>query len=328
MRIGSRSSCFSIAVVAFVAALIAAVAAPHDAAAALRVAVISDFNGPYGSVHYNPEVHGAIRKIIELRPDLVLATGDMIAGQKASLTDQRVRQMWDSFHRAVTSPLERVGIPFAVTPGNHDASGYPGHARDRRIYVDEWKTRFAPLDFVDREHYPLRYAFRAPTGRKGSALFVSLDATNDSAMDVEQKKWLLDLLDRHRDATVKILFAHFPVLPFAHDRETAYLKDPTFEADLKRHGVTLYLSGHHHAYFPGKRGSLRLVGTSCIGDGARRLLGTLTPSKKSFIWIEVDDSGIASLEALAAPDFDRVIERSTLPRSVGFGALAIPRDDL
>ena len=48
----------------------------------LRVAVISDLNGSYGSTAYAKEVARAVERIIDLRPDLVISTGDMVAGQR------------------------------------------------------------------------------------------------------------------------------------------------------------------------------------------------------------------------------------------------------
>ena len=95
-------------------------------AAPLRVVVISDLNGSYGSVTYEPRVTAAVRAIIAMKPDLVISTGDMVAGQRRPhLTETEVRAMWDAFHRTVTAPLEAAGIPLAVTPGNHDASNPP-----------------------------------------------------------------------------------------------------------------------------------------------------------------------------------------------------------
>ncbi|WP_217362466.1 hypothetical protein, partial [Ruegeria arenilitoris] len=41
-------------------------------AAALDVIVISDLNGSYGSVVYSPRVGKAIKRIIEIDPDLVI----------------------------------------------------------------------------------------------------------------------------------------------------------------------------------------------------------------------------------------------------------------
>ena len=89
----------------------------------LRVVVISDLNGSYGSTTYAARVADAVEVIVEMRPDLVISTGDMVAGQRQPhLTEAEVRAMWAAFHRTVTAPLEAAGIPLAVTPGNHDAS--------------------------------------------------------------------------------------------------------------------------------------------------------------------------------------------------------------
>ncbi len=100
-------------------------------AAALDVIVISDLNGSYGSVKYDARVHKAIKRIIEIDPDLVISTGDMVAGQRIpNLSDKQVREMWKAFHKDVSDPLAAAGIPFAVTPGNHDASAYRGFERE------------------------------------------------------------------------------------------------------------------------------------------------------------------------------------------------------
>jgi hypothetical protein len=53
-----------------------------DAGEALRVAVISDLNGDYGSTDYEAEVDEAVSSICALNPDLVISTGDMVAGQR------------------------------------------------------------------------------------------------------------------------------------------------------------------------------------------------------------------------------------------------------
>ena len=64
-------------------------------AAALEVAVISDLNGSYGSTDYQAHVSDAVAAIVELEPDLVLVTGDMVAGQRMPiLGPDKVRAMW------------------------------------------------------------------------------------------------------------------------------------------------------------------------------------------------------------------------------------------
>lgn len=47
-----------------------------------RIVVISDINGRYASTDYHPRVATAIQRIVALEPDIVISTGDMIAGQR------------------------------------------------------------------------------------------------------------------------------------------------------------------------------------------------------------------------------------------------------
>ena len=85
------------------------------AAAPLEVIVVSDLNGPYGQIGLHPRVRKAVARIIDARPDLVISTGDMIAGQQPQpkLGEQQLHDMWVEFHRTVTEPLAAAGIPLA-----------------------------------------------------------------------------------------------------------------------------------------------------------------------------------------------------------------------
>ncbi len=58
--------------------------AAQTKATVTRVVVVSDLNESYGSTRYSPEVDEAVRQTIELAPDLVISTGDMVAGQRLS----------------------------------------------------------------------------------------------------------------------------------------------------------------------------------------------------------------------------------------------------
>lgn len=286
----------------------------------LRVAVISDLNGSYGSTSYGSAVHAAVARLVALEPDLVLSTGDMVAGQQAGLD---YRAMWAAFHAAVSEPLAEAGIPFAVTPGNHDASGYGSFAEERAIFVDEWTRRMPKVAFQDATHYPLRYSFVA-----GEALFVSLDDTTVGPLSAAQMAWLDAELTRGAAYPVKVVFGHVPLYPFAEGRERDFIGDAALEALLSRHGVSLFLSGHHHAYYPGRRGALRLVSMACVGSGQRALLGTTSVSPRSVVLFEVADGALRELDAFGGATFDQRIERATLPTSVGVGERRIVRDDL
>jgi hypothetical protein len=298
-------------------------AAPIDArapAAPIVVAVVSDLNGSYGSTTYEASVHAAIDRVVALEPDLVLSTGDMVAGQQAG---HDYRAMWRGFHDAVSDRLEAAGIPFAVTPGNHDASGYSSFAGERAIFVDEWSSRRPDVVFLDDTDYPLRYSFTM-----GPALFVSLDDTTIGPLSGEQRDWLEAQLVAGAAQPVKIVYGHIPLHAFAQGRETEILDDPATEALLVDHDVTAFVSGHHHAFYPGRRGALRVVSMACVGSGARRLLGESVTSPRSILLLEIDEDGVRTLDGLGGAGFDVPIDRATLPESVGTGANVVVRDDL
>jgi predicted MPP superfamily phosphohydrolase len=288
--------------------------------ARLRVAVISDLNSRYGSKTYMPAVHAAARALVErVQPDLVLVTGDMVAGQKRGLD---YRGMWNAFHDAVTEPLLEAGIPVAPTPGNHD--GARGFAAERRQYVAQWTDpdRAARVQFLDASSYPLHYSFV----HRG-VFFAAVDATAVGPLRGQQHEWLDEQLEQ-TDAEVKIVFGHLPIHPFARHREREILDDTELESILRRHDVDAYVSGHHHAYYPGAVDGVRHVAAPCLGAGARALIGRAERSRPALVVIDIDASGIVSLEAFEAPDFDTAVPRSGLPAKIELGDHAVVRDDL
>ena len=99
-----------------------------EAETGLRIVVVSDLNEAYGSSVYSERVDAAVDRILELKPDLVISTGDMIAGQNqpSLLERSSLEEMWQAFHERVTDRLSAVGIPLLPTPGNHGASAAPG----------------------------------------------------------------------------------------------------------------------------------------------------------------------------------------------------------
>lgn len=292
-------------------------------AAPLRIAVISDLNDSYGATTYSSTVRAAVTALTtRIRPDLVLVTGDMVAGQRAGLD---YAAMWAGWHREVGEPMRAAGIPMAVTPGNHDASGYAQYASERAVFVSQWReaARVPAVTFIDRARYPLRYSF---TYR--GVFFLSLDATTVGPLSSEQRAWVDAQLAAAQAFPVKIAFGHLSLHPVTVGRETEVLADAELEGIFRRRGLTAYLSGHQHGYFPGAREGLRLVSMACLGAGPRALVGTSTASPHSLVVIEVRDGRVASLDALAAPDFARAIARSTLPAEIRYGAQRVARDDL
>lgn len=284
----------------------------------LRIAVISDLNGSYGSTSYRDEVSAAVDALLADPPDLVLSTGDMVAGQQGGLD---YAGMWAAFHETVSDRLAAAGIPFAITPGNHDASGYAGYEAERAAFEAAWVDRRPDVVFVDDVAYPFRYAFLV-----GDVLFVSLDDTLVGPLDDATRAWVDTMLQT--PASARILYGHVPLRPFAQDRETEALFDDALEDILVARGVTAFVSGHHHAYYPGRRGDLRLIGAACLGDGPRALIGDRATSERSVLRLTVEGGALTELDAWKGETFDTVVARSTLPPSVGTGDDVIVRDDL
>lgn len=312
--------------------LVAAAAAglaPHRlaaAAGATRVVVLSDFNGRYGSTGYLASVDAAVQRTIALRPDLVISTGDMVAGQRLRplLTRAELEAMWEAFHRRVTMPLQQAGLPLAVTPGNHDASSGAHFSLEREVYREQWLPRRPKLDFVDGAGYPFDYAFRVR-----DSLFVAIDATFVGPLSAAQRAWVERMLrEQGRDARQRIVFSHVPLWPFAVGRERDYLGDRELEAVLQRQRVDVVLSGHHHAYYPGFKDGVRYVSQGCLGAAPRALLGHTVPIERSLTLLEIEGDARMRIEAFAGAGFDRQVSREALPREVRSPVATLVRDDL
>jgi membrane-bound lytic murein transglycosylase A len=246
----------------------------------LDVVVLSDLNSSYGSTEYEPEVARTIARLTdEWRPDLVLIAGDVVAGQKPDLSDAEVAAMWAAFDSVVSRPLRRAGIGIGFTPGNHDASGHPAHARDRRLAAEYWAGADPGVEVIDGGRFPFHYAFT-----RDGVFFLVLDAsTGDVVADTAQMAWIRRALTspEAREAGLRIALGHLPLYPVAAGRD----RPGEFQADgdllrrvLEAGDVAMYISGHHHAYYPGQRGDLALLYAGALGQGARSLLGPPTGS--------------------------------------------------
>ena len=286
--------------------------------------IVSDMNGSYGSTHYEASVSGALDRILDLKPALVISTGDMVAGQRRpQLSRTEIEPMWQAFHKLVSDPLASAGIPFAVTPGNHDASAYRGFGLEREMYFTQWEAHKPAVHFLDDAGYPFYYAFEL-----GGAMFISLDATVIGHLPESQTDWLRRMLATYgADYSRRVVFGHVPLWPFAQGRERDYIGDPELQLLFEAADVDLFLSGHHHAFYPGVLEGVAFVSQSCLGAAPRRLLGAKEKSKRSFTVIEFTDDAMR-IAAFAAPDFNVEIDWSTLPTHIRSSAVELQRADL
>lgn len=297
----------------------------------MRVVVLSDLNSTYGSTEYDPEVAHVVRRTVgEWRPDLVLIAGDMIAGQRPTLDDANVRAMWAAFDSVVAGPLRRAGIPLAVTMGNHDGSGHPGHERDRRLAVEYWGGRHGDLGIHDGGRYPFYYAFT-----RGDVFFVVLDASTGAVVaDTAQMAWLTTALasPEARSAGLRVSMGHVPLYAVAEGRDRpgeVQAHPDSLRSILEGAGVRLHISGHHHAYYPGRVGALDLLHTGALGQGPRALLGSDLPPIRTVTILDLYPArdSLAEQTFRVYGDALDALDVATLPRRIdGINGHVILRD--
>ncbi len=282
-------------------------AASHSETPVQRIAVISDLNGAYGSTRYSPDVKAAVERLIELKPSVVLATGDLVAGQKAGLD---YRAMWKSFHDSVTRPLREAEIPLAVTVGNHDGSGYPKFIEERRIFEDEWKTYLPALKYSDIERYPFFYSFETE-----GLVFIALDTTRVGPLSNADLEWLEGEFRKHGSQKTLILFAHVPMFHFADIPAGESYFDLRLMNLIQRYGVKLYFTGHHHSFYPGYFQKTHFVSQSCLGSGPTRLNGSDQTSPKSFTVVDFYSDHF-EIYALKAPLYLEKVDLRSMPEAI------------
>jgi len=251
-----------------------------------RIAVISDLNSSYGSTTYHPDVAATLKELDSIKPDLILCAGDMVAGQKKNLTAANIAEMWQSFKLTILSPVTKMGIPFAFTVGNHDAS--PTYSTDREMAKQFWieNKKALSLNFVDDQHFPFFFSYI-----KNDVFFISWDAAG-SAVKPEVYEWMkLQLQSKAaKKAKLRILLGHLPLYAIVDSKNKAgeVLANTKATSDFFiENGVDLYISGHQHAYYPSQMNGLRLLNAGCIGEGPRQLIGDQTPATRAYTLIDI-----------------------------------------
>ena len=300
----------------------------------VRALVLSDLNGAPGSADYTPEVSQAVAfATTELTPDVVLIPGDMVDGQSDGLSEAEVRRMWAAFDRTVAAPLRAAGIPIVVTLGNHDGVREAGHAHERRIAAEYWRERtpVKALPFVEREHFPHRYSVRF-----GEVFVAVWDATHGaSGADEELVEWLEDALDSDEadDARHRVVLAHVPLYDIS--APPTYPGNVLENADdlreqLEDWGATMMVTGHHHAYYPGRRGRLELMHAGSLGPYTRALKGDRAAPRKTITVMDFfpDSVRVTGYELDAGRGTATEIALGSLPRVICAETGWVARRDL
>ncbi|MDR9404794.1 MAG: metallophosphoesterase [Halothece sp. Uz-M2-17] len=301
----------------------------------VRLVVMSDLNTVYGATDYPPSVDKGIALIPFWQPDLVICGGDMVAGQKSDLTETEIKAMWDAFDDHVARPLREQNLPFGFTIGNHDGSG----ARDRNgnfhfqqerdLAFQYWNhpTHDPSLELIDRADFPFYYTF------KHKDIFFLVWDGSTSNIPAEKLAWVETALTTPaaQQAKMRILLGHLPLYAVAEGRNKPgeVMNNPDIlRGMLEKYDVHTYISGHHHAYYPGYRGELELLHTGVLGAGPRRLLNSDLSPQKTITVVDID---FDSPEKTTYTTYDiqtlDVIAEEQLPRRIeGHNGFVIRRD--
>jgi len=299
----------------------------------VRIVVISDLNSAYGATDYRDEVKQAVKFIPDWEPDLVLCSGDMIAGQTV-LTREQIQAMWDGFEKHIGSKIRATKIPYGFTIGNHDASAWKNSRGDylfkdeRELAADYWNDpKHDPnLKFVDRAGFPYYYTFE-----QNDIFYLVWDASTNR-VPPEQVEWAEKALasSKAQNAKMRIAIGHLPFYAVAVGRETIgeVLADADqLRAMLEKYRVHTYISGHHHAYYPGHRGKLELLATGALGEGARPLLDANLPIIRTITVVDINFSDNSTTYTTYNMNTLQVVDQQILPRMiVGPNGYVVRRD--
>lgn len=260
----------------------------------VRLVVISDLNSAYGSTDYDPEIDVAVKLLPFWRPDLVLCSGDMVAGQELSLSSAQVQAMWAAFDEHLAAPLRGMDIPFGFTIGNHDASG----ARDGGGFIFQQERDLASaywtdpahdpgLEFIDRTEFPFYYTFKS-----NDIFFLSWDGSTHT-IPPEKLAWVEQALSSEaaQQAKMRVLVGHLPLYGVAVGRDQpgeVMNNADELRSLLERYNVHTYVSGHQHAYYPGHRGNLQLLHAGALGAGPRPWIDSALEPRKTLTVVDIN----------------------------------------
>lgn len=297
----------------------------------LRVLVLGDFNGPYGSTTYGSQLHGLLQQVASFDADLVLLPGDLIAGQDQSLPAERFAEMWAGFDAAVAAPLRQAGLPYAAALGNHDGSslrsaGVYTFARERDAAAAYWGPQpdWLGLTALDAADYPFNWSFAL------KELFVIVWDASSAMITDSQLDWLFGQLasEAARSAQFRWLVGHLPLVGIAERRDRpgeVLAGGAQLARELVEAGLDTYVSGHQAAWYPAEFEGLQLLMSG--GLGGRALIGGNAPVRSTVTLVDLwPASGavsyttydLASGETVSALELPQVLDAfgGTIRRSV------------
>jgi hypothetical protein len=220
----------------------------------VRILVLSLLLGVWGSVEapaaseftfaiLGDRTGGAVEGVFEqvvqdvgfLDPDFIITVGDHIEGYLADST--AIEDEWDY----IVGLLEDAGLPYHLTPGNHDI----WDAQSRRIYIR-------------------RFGAPNTTFVYEGNLFVILDVSTEyKSENLPQQTitWLEDELSKADRYANTFVFYHKPFWCEDFSSQRPNLLHDIF----RRNGVEAVFTGHYHRHFYTERDGIRYFGVTSSG---------------------------------------------------------------
>ncbi|MGK7955289.1 MAG: metallophosphoesterase, partial [Crocosphaera sp.] len=94
-------------------------------------------------------------------------------------------------------------------------------------------------------------------------------------------------------------------------------KGEQLQSLLEQYHVHTYISGHHHAYYLGKKGQLELLHSGALGGGPRQLLNSNLPVQKTLTVVDISLDSEETLHTTYNMKTLQVVDIQTLPKSIG-----------
>jgi 3',5'-cyclic AMP phosphodiesterase CpdA len=236
--------------------------------APLRIAQISDIH--CGELSFDQKMMTAnVRRINEMRPDLVVVAGDLTAAGYE----------WEFLE--ASRWLDQIDFPKIVVPGNHDS---------RNVGYIHFETHFGKRFRRYRQEFPPERAVRLrASGFTAVAVDSSEPDLNEGRVGREHYAWISDQFDEPNDIKIFVIHHHLVSIP-GTGRERNIITDAgDVLAELTQLDIDVVLSGHKHVpYFWGINGMLVCnSGTA----STRRVRGRTPPSWNE---LQVDASTVKS----------------------------------
>ena len=181
------------------------------------------------------------------------------------------------------------------------------------------------LGFVDASQFPFRYSVL-----QDEIFWLVWDASS-ARVPEDQLVWARQQLAsaEAQMAQARFVVGHLPLVGVGQgkDRPGEVLdRGPALQALMESAGVQAYISGHHHAWFSGRRGQLDLIQLGALGGGPRRLLAGGAPAEQTFTMLELGGSRGDIRETTYAVSAGQPLSWSTLPARLNTRAGLLQRN--